>query len=97
VYERKSVMSVPCTHLDQIQDVTPKTPEGCEECLELGDTWVHLRLCLTCGHVGCCDSSRNKHATKHFHAVGHPIVQSFERGEDWIWCFVDQVVMEPSS
>ncbi len=90
-------MSVPCTHLDQIRDVTAKTPEGCEECLELGDTWVHLRLCLTCGHVGCCDSSRNKHATKHFHATEHPIVQSFERGEDWIWCFVDQVVMEPSS
>lgn len=90
-------MSVPCTHLDQIQDVTPKTPEGCEECLEIGDTWVHLRLCLTCGHVGCCDSSKNKHATKHFHAAQHPIVQSFERGEDWIWCYVDQVVMEPSS
>ncbi len=90
-------MSVACTHLDQIQDVTPKTPEGCEECLELGDTWVHLRLCLTCGHVGCCDSSRNKHATKHFHAKGHPIVQSFERGEDWVWCYVDQVAMEPSS
>ncbi|MFT4039739.1 MAG: UBP-type zinc finger domain-containing protein [Thermomicrobiales bacterium] len=89
-------MSAPCTHLDQIHDVTPKTPEGCEECLEMGDTWVHLRLCLTCGHVGCCDSSRNKHATKHFHAEGHPIVQSFERGEDWIWCYIDEVAMEPS-
>lgn len=89
-------MSAPCTHLDQIRDVTPKTPEGCEECLEMGDTWVHLRLCLTCGHVGCCDSSKNKHATKHFHAEGHPIVQSFERGEDWIWCYIDEVAMEPS-
>ena len=95
--ERNPRMSVPCTHLDQIRDVTPKTPEGCEECLESGDTWVHLRLCLTCGHVGCCDSSKNKHATKHFHATGHPIVQSFERGEDWVWCYIDQVVMEPSS
>jgi uncharacterized UBP type Zn finger protein len=89
-------MSVPCTHLNQIQDVTPRTPEGCEECLQLGDTWVHLRLCLTCGHVGCCDSSRNKHATKHYHATDHPIVQSFERGEDWLWCYVDQVALEPS-
>jgi uncharacterized UBP type Zn finger protein len=86
---------VPCTHLDQIKDVKPRTPEGCEECLELGDTWVHLRLCLTCGHVGCCDASRNKHTTKHFHATDHPIIQSFERGEDWIWCYVDQVYLEP--
>jgi hypothetical protein len=89
-------MSVPCTHLDQIHDVSPRTPDGCEECLELGDTWVHLRLCKTCGHVGCCDSSRNKHATKHFHASGPPIVQSFERGEDWLWCYVDEVGMEPA-
>jgi uncharacterized UBP type Zn finger protein len=89
-------MSVPCTHLDQIQNVKPQTPDGCEECLELGDTWVHLRLCKSCGHVGCCDSSRNKHATKHFRATGHPIVQSFERGEDWLWCYVDEVGMEPA-
>jgi uncharacterized UBP type Zn finger protein len=88
-------MSVPCTHLDQIRDVTPKTPNGCEECLQSGDSWVHLRLCLICGHVGCCDSSKNKHATKHFHANGHPIIQSFEPGEDWLWCFVDEVAMEP--
>jgi hypothetical protein len=88
-------MSVPCTHLDQIRDVTPKTPNGCEECLRIGDTWVHLRLCLICGHVGCCDSSKNKHATKHFHATDHPIIQSFEPGEDWLWCFVDEVAMEP--
>src|SRR5918994_620651 len=88
-------MSVPCTHLDQIRDVTPRTPNGCEECLQIGDTWVHLRLCLICGHVGCCDSSKNKHATKHFHATDHPLVQSFEPGEDWLWCFVDEVAMEP--
>jgi hypothetical protein len=69
-------MSVPCTHLDQIHDVTPRTPNGCEECLQIGDTWVHLRLCLICGHVGCCDSSKNKHATKHFHGTDHPITTS---------------------
>ncbi len=89
-------MSVRCTHLDQIRDVKAKTPDGCEECLESGDTWVHLRMCLTCGHVGCCDNSRNKHATKHFHTAGHPIMQSYERGEDWMWCYIDNVAMEPS-
>lgn len=88
-------MSTTCTHLDQIQDVTPSTRDGCEECLQLGDTRVHLRICLICGHVGCCDSSKNKHATKHFHATEHPIIQSFERGEDWIWCYVDEVAMAP--
>jgi len=61
-----------CTHLDQVKNVKPHT-HGCEECLKMGDTWVHLRLCLSCGHVGCCDSSKNKHATKHFHATKHPI------------------------
>jgi uncharacterized UBP type Zn finger protein len=83
------LMSQQCTHLDQIHDVMPNTPEGCEECLANGDTWVHLRLCLTCGHVGCCDSSKNKHASKHAHTTGHPIVQSFQPGEDWRWCYVD--------
>jgi uncharacterized UBP type Zn finger protein len=86
--------TVPCSHLDQIHDVKPHT-RGCEECLKMGDTWVHLRLCLTCGHVGCCDSSKNRHATKHFHADHHPLVQSIEPGEDWIWCYVDEVMMEP--
>ena len=81
-----------CTHLDQIhENVQPNTPEGCEECLKTGDWWVHLRLCLTCGHVGCCDSSPNRHATRHFHASSHPIVESFEEGEDWRWCYADQV------
>ncbi|MBW3554289.1 MAG: UBP-type zinc finger domain-containing protein [Gemmatimonadetes bacterium] len=79
-----------CTHLDTIRDVVP-TAAGCVECLETGDRWVHLRLCLACGHVACCDSSKNRHATKHFHATGHPIVRSFEPGEDWRWCYADAV------
>ena len=90
-------MSTTCTHMDQIRNVTPKTPDGCEECLQLGDTWVHLRLCLTCGHVGCCDSSRNRHATRHHHETGHPIVQSFERGEDWMWCYEDRTFLQPAT
>jgi uncharacterized UBP type Zn finger protein len=80
-----------CTHLDEIRDVTPRTPKGCEECLKTGSRWVHLRLCLACGHVGCCDSSPNRHARKHAQAPGHAIVQSFEPGEDWRYCFVDEV------
>ena len=83
-----------CTHTDQIQNPKPKTARGCEECLKIGDTWVHLRLCETCGHVGCCDSSKNKHATKHFRSTKHPIVKSFEPGEDWFWCYVDEVMFE---
>lgn len=82
-----------CAHLSQIRDVAPSA-NGCEECLRSGDTWVHLRKCLTCGHIGCCDSSRNRHATRHFHATNHPLIQSFERGEDWIYCYVDEVVVE---
>jgi hypothetical protein len=81
-----------CPHLDQIVDVTPRT-RGCEECLRRGDSWVHLRLCLSCGHVGCCDSSKNRHATAHFWASQHPIVRSFEPGEDWRWCYVDELVV----
>ena len=81
-----------CTHLDTIRDVLPSA-EGCEECLQIGGTWVHLRECLTCGHVGCCDSSENRHATQHFRATGHPLIQSFEPGEDWLWCYVDRVVV----
>jgi uncharacterized UBP type Zn finger protein len=82
-----------CTHLDTIRPVTPSA-DGCEECLKIGSDWVHLRLCLTCGHVGCCDSSRHKHATKHFHRSTHPIVQSLEPSEDWKWCYVDEVLIE---
>jgi hypothetical protein len=85
-----------CTHLDQVRDVGPRTPEGCEECLRTGSAWVHLRLCLACGHVGCCDSSPNRHATKHFHATRHPVIRSFQPGEDWGWCYVDEVLMEPA-
>lgn len=77
-------------HVTAIRPVVPRTPQGCEECLRLGTLWVHLRLCLTCGHVGCCDSSPGKHASAHARAIGHPIVQSMEPGEDWRWCYVDQ-------
>ncbi|MEZ2347867.1 ubiquitin carboxyl-terminal hydrolase 14 [Terriglobus sp. RCC_193] len=82
-----------CTHTDQINDVSPNT-NGCEECLKIGGRWVHLRMCLTCGHVGCCDQSVGKHATKHFHATNHPIIQSIEPGEDWGWCYIDEVMLE---
>ena len=82
-----------CAHTNQIRDVQPHT-RGCEECLKMGDTWVHLRLCLSCGHVGCCDSSKNKHATKHFHSSKHPIIKSFEPGEDWGWCYIDEVELD---
>jgi uncharacterized UBP type Zn finger protein len=85
-------MATRCTHTNQIHEVTPSA-QGCEECLKMGDSWVHLRECLVCGHVGCCDSSKNKHATKHFHATGHPIVQSFQPGEDWQWCYIDQIML----
>jgi len=88
-------VAVECTHLDQIRDVTPNT-EGCEECEKTGDSWVHLRSCLTCGHVGCCDQSKNRHATAHFHAVHHPLIRSDEQGEDWLWCYVDELWMEPA-
>jgi hypothetical protein len=83
-----------CTHLDQLREVTPRTPQGCEECLKTGDTWVHLRLCMVCGHVGCCDQSKNHHATKHFHATDHLLIRSFEPGEDWGWCYVDEVFLD---
>ena len=86
-------MSETCAHVKEIRKVTP-SGKGCKECLAMGDSWVHLRLCLICGHVGCCDSSKNKHATKHFHATKHPIVQSFEPGEYWRWCYVDEMLME---
>ena len=82
-----------CTHTSHIHKVTPHT-KGCEECLKMGDTWVHLRLCMECGHVGCCDSSKNKHATKHFHRTKHPIMRSIEPGETWGWCFVDEVELD---
>jgi hypothetical protein len=78
----------PCGHVPH----PPHAPTSrvCEECLAMGDTWVHLRTCLHCGQVGCCDDSKNKHATRHFQASGHPVIQSAEPGEDWRWCYVDQ-------
>ena len=82
-----------CGHLDQIESVTPSS-DGCEDCLRIGARWVHLRLCMTCGHVGCCDSSPNKHATAHFHEVGHPIVRSYEPGENWWWCYADELAFD---
>ena len=82
-----------CSHLGLVRTDRPHS-KGCEECLKMGDPWVHLRLCRTCGHVGCCDESKNKHATKHFHATKHPIITSLEPGEGWSWCYVDEVAME---
>lgn len=82
-----------CTHFALVQEVTP-SGQGCQECLRTGEAWVHLRLCMTCGHVGCCDNSKNRHATKHFQETGHPVIRSFEPGEHWIWCFVDQAYLD---
>jgi uncharacterized UBP type Zn finger protein len=83
-----------CNHVFQIRPVEPRS-DGCEECLATGDDWVHLRLCLCCGHVGCCDQSKNRHASKHFRSSAHPIVRSFEPGEDWMWCYVDELFLAP--
>ena len=83
-----------CDHLDQIRDVTPSA-DGCEDCLPIGGSWVHLRLCLTCGHVGCCDSSPSRHGSAHARETSHPIVRSFEPGEDWSYCYVDRTVLAP--
>jgi len=83
-------MAAQCTHLDQIL-ITSTDKQVCEDCVRTGDTWVHLRLCLECGHVGCCDSSKNKHATKHFHRSRHPLMRSIEPGETWVWCYIDQL------
>ena len=82
-------MAKSCEHTDHLRPVTPHS-DGCEECLVAGDDWVHLRLCLTCGHVGCCDDSKNKHATAHFHSTAHPVIESLEPGETWRWCYVDE-------
>jgi hypothetical protein len=83
-----------CSHLDQVAVLeVPGKDEvpGCEECLKIGGTWLHLRVCRTCGKVGCCDSSPNRHASAHARAVGHPILSSIEPGEDWSWCTIDEV------
>jgi uncharacterized UBP type Zn finger protein len=90
-----------CSHLKRLANPRDEPVEpgsrGCQECLERGDWWVHLRLCMTCGHVGCCDSSPNRHATRHHHATRHPVVKSFEPGESWAWCFTDEELAESIS
>ncbi len=83
-------MSIQCEHISTIK-ITSSTEHKCKDCIALGDDWVHLRLCTNCGYVGCCDDSKNKHATKHFLAVGHPVIKSQERGERWKWCYIDAV------
>lgn len=82
-----------CSHLNGIKEVTPSA-DGCEDCLRTGDTWFHLRLCRTCGHVGCCDSSKNRHATAHYKETEHPIIESFQPGEDWMYCYPDDAFIE---
>jgi uncharacterized UBP type Zn finger protein len=82
-----------CEHLKEIREVKPSA-DGCEECLKTGSWWVHLRLCLTCGHVGCCDNSPNRHATKHYRSTSHPMIQSFEPGESWGYCYADDLFYE---
>ena len=84
-----------CPHLEHPGNARP-TSRVCDECVALGDTWVHLRCCLTCGNVGCCDDSKNKHATRHFHTTTHPVIRSLEPGENWLWCYVDEVMLEPA-
>src|ERR1700674_3542264 len=88
----EEVMTTICTHLDQIRTLIPRT-DGCEDCLRTGDDWVHLRLCLNCGHLGCCDDSKNKHATAHFHSTGHPVIESLEPEEGWRWCYLDEILL----
>jgi uncharacterized UBP type Zn finger protein len=82
-----------CSHLDSIT-TTEASGDGCVECLQSGGRWVHLRRCTTCAHVGCCDNSPGRHATAHFHQTQHPVMQSFEPGEDWYWCYADELMFE---
>jgi uncharacterized UBP type Zn finger protein len=96
-WQRLRRRSSTCPHVEEIEPVSPPRPvEGCPACLEVGDTWVHLRMCMTCGQVGCCDSSKNRHASRHADAAGHPVLRSIEPGEDWLWCVIDRRVVEPS-
>ena len=85
--------SVECKHVHLAKEVSYAN-QVCPECVKLNDTWVHLRICMLCGHVGCCDSSKNKHATAHFKASGHPIIKSIEPGDGWAWCYVDETYLE---
>jgi uncharacterized UBP type Zn finger protein len=83
-----------CTHLGTITVFDlPESVDGCEDCLREGGVWLHLRICLECGHVGCCDDSPNRHATAHYHGTGHPLIRSLEPGEEWSWCYIDEVAM----
>jgi uncharacterized UBP type Zn finger protein len=85
-------MSELCSHLDEVElHELPASVDGCEDCLREGSKWLHLRICLTCGHVGCCDSSPRRHATAHHHETRHAIIRSIEPGENWSWCYVDEV------
>ena len=84
-------MTPTCTHLDGIR-VLQTTKRYCEDCVKLGHAWVHLQLCMSCGHVACCDSSPDRHASAHYHATGHPLVRSIEPGESWIWCYRDEMM-----
>ena len=85
-------MSAACTHLDSIAvTALPEGPLECEECVKIGDTWMHLRMCLQCGKIGCCDNSPNRHATRHFEETGHPLIRSGEPYEEWKWCYVDEL------
>ena len=89
-------MADTCAHLDLILDVEP-SGTGCVECVAAGQhDWLHLRVCRTCGHVGCCDQSPNRHATKHFHATGHPIIEAYDPPEGWGWCYVDKLMFDLS-
>lgn len=90
---RRSAETVQCEHIVKINPDISGNTKGCEECEKLGSGWVKLRLCLSCGHVGCCDSSPNKHATKHFKHSRHPIIKSYEPGENWKWCYVDETYL----
>src|SRR5258708_26536012 len=83
-----------CEHEKGLEPVPARTPEGCEECMRNGSTWVHLRLCLTCGHVGCCDSSPGQHAMRHAHHASHPVIASYEPYERWAWCYVDEAMVD---
>ena len=86
-------MAKRCSHREHIRPVAP-VADGCQKCLELGEPWLHLRLCTQCGHVGCCDNSKNRHATQHFHDTRHPVVRSFEPGATWLYCYVDELFMD---
>lgn len=83
-----------CDHIRKAGEAAPRTPDGCEECLGTGQRWVQLRLCRSCGHVGCCDSSAGKHATRHYRETGHPVMRAYRAGSEWSWCYVDEVMSQ---